>query len=103
MAIALGYIPGDMVVTLPSDADFVANLIYAQGWPIGTGIELHLVPTSGSTIVWTATITGTVAAFYEDEVVVQAAITAQVTAARLHYFDGSGADLLWWKGRISVA
>lgn len=102
--IALGDSIDDMSVTLPADADFVANLINQTGdWPDGIGAELHLIPADGSTIVWTATVTGPTIAFYEAKTAVIAAIGQAPKSARLHYLDESGHDLLWRKGRIYVA
>jgi len=103
LTVTLGLQPFDLTVTLPSDGDFVCTLIAENGWPVDTRIELRFLAAGVDPIVWPATIDGTDARWSVRSTVVKAAIAAKPTAARLHYIDSAGEDLLWGRGRVLIA
>lgn len=104
MAVQFGLEPFDMNVRLPTDADFVSSITNNVGnWGSGDVFEFRLSASSAGTspIVWAATVVGPVASWnVPNSPNVQAAISAGVSYARLHYKPGTGGDRLIGKGRV---
>lgn len=105
MAITLGMRPQELVVELSRDTSFWLTLVAPDDWPTGTTIELRFtVPddSNDTPTVWTATITGPSAEFYQADTAVDAVIDAGQTNVRLVCTDSAGRELLWGSGFIRV-
>lgn len=100
--IHLGLVPQQLTVTLVSGADFVAALVSDSAWPVGVGIELHLLGGASGSVVWPAIITGVRADWDVPAEDVQTALSGQPGTAHLVYAEADGTVLLWAKGRINV-
>lgn len=105
MAITLGMRPQELVVELSRDASFWLTLNAPDDWPTGTTIELRFtVPDDpdDTPTVWTATITGPSAEFYQADTAVAAVLDAGRTRARLVCTDSVGRELPWGSGYVRV-
>jgi len=105
VAIALGFVPLDVNVTLVRGGDFTSALMASVPWPVGTIIELRFF-VRGSIIaaaVWPATIAAELASWDKAATAVQAVIDANPQQVRLHYAEADGTVIVWGRGFVHVA
>lgn len=104
-AIALGLTPHQVDVALSRNAVFEVGLrTETAPYPDGVGAELRFYVRGGLVpiVTWVATVTGSDMTWAEDEVAVDALITAKASLVRLYYLDTDGDPVLWAKGGVRV-
>ena len=98
MSFTMGVKPEAMGVRLDTDADFITTLATADGsdWPATVSAELRF---SGTTIVWTATRSGSELTWAVDKADVNTLLGSRPKTASLFYIDGD-TDIEWARGPV---
>lgn len=101
MATGFGFVAEPMVLHLmTADADFIQTIQTSDGSDFPDGAAVTLKIGTASPTLWSATITGPSAAWNVDKAVVAALVPGTALLAHVLYADDSGADLVWFSGKV---
>lgn len=101
-ATPIGFKPYSLnVLLVTADADFNATIRTSDGTPFADGAEISLKFSTDPATIWPATISEDTATWNVDKTDVAALVPGTSLAAHILYSDPSGADLVWFSGKVT--